>query len=206
MTTTTSRSNGNKHKFEAADPDEITAVKVVTAYREKYWRVKQLWSDTEKAAIAAVKRPGTRVSCGKVSYIADDRFLYCILPSGRRLGYPEPAIQQREVPWGGTKPAFTYKGISQFNRKWMRQHAYGGLLVENITQAIARDLMAEAMLRCEKSKTYSPILSVHDEMLAEANQGEGDVKMFEQMMALTPQWAVGLPVVAKGWKGARYKK
>lgn len=200
------KADHHKHEFEAADPDEMTAVKVVQAYREKYWRVKQLWWDTEKAAVQAVQRPGKTAVCGKVSWIADDDFLYCILPSGRRLGYPEPAIQQRATPWGDRKPSLTFKGINPFNRKWMRQHTYGGSLVENATQAVARDLLAAAMLRCEKSGVYAPILSVHDEILAEADEGAGDVAEFEHLMATIPKWAQGLPVKAKGWNGKRYRK
>lgn len=79
-------------------------------------------------------------------------------------------------------------------------------MVENIVQAISRDIMAEAMLRCEESRIYSPILSVHDELIAEANQHLGDIKEFEALVAQCPTWAPGCPVAAEGWSGPRYRK
>jgi DNA polymerase len=97
-------------------------------------------------------------------------------------------------------------GVDPYSKKWRRQDTYGGMLVENITQAVARDLMAEAMLRCHEGGTYDVILSVHDELLAEADEGCGDVREFENLMAALPDWAEGCPVTAEGWSGYRYKK
>ena len=86
-----------------------------------------------------------------------------------------------------------------------RQTTYGGSLVENITQAVARDLMAEAVMRCEQSGKWLPVLTVHDELIAEGPAGL-DVKEFEHLMAATPPWADGCPVDAEGWSGFRYRK
>jgi DNA polymerase len=91
------------------------------------------------------------------------------------------------------------------NRQWQRQVTYGGSLVENQTQAVARDLMAEAALRCEQSGKWKPVLTVHDELIAEGVPGL-DIHEFEQLMAHTPPWAEGLPVDAEGWSGFRYRK
>ena len=88
----------------------------------------------------------------------------------------------------------------------MRQASYGGLLVENLVQAIARDIMAAAMLRCEESRIYSPILSVHDELIAEANQHHGNVEEFVKLVGQCPEWAAGCPVAAEGCAGPRYRK
>lgn len=184
---------------------EELSMQVVDAYRAKFWRVKQMWSATERAAIRAVLTK-QRVRCGRVWWFVEGDFLYCELPSGRRLGYPSPEIHDRLMPWGDMKPCLTYMGTSAYSRKWQRQNSYGGLLVENITQAVARDLMAEAMLRCEWSGTYKPILSVHDELIAEAAIGAGSVDDFESLMAECPVWAAGCPVEAEGWSGPRYRK
>jgi DNA polymerase len=101
-------------------------------YRAEYWRVKSLWYDCEEAAIAAVENPGEPQSAGRVVYVVEDsRFLFCYLPSGRRLAYPFPEIQERKTPWGAVKNALTYMGVDQYTRKWRRQVSYGGLLVEN---------------------------------------------------------------------------
>jgi DNA polymerase bacteriophage-type len=191
---------------DSNDPNEMTAKRVVEAYREKFWRVKNLWRDQEKGAIKAVQRPGREVWVGKVSWMVEGRFLYCELPSGRRLAYPDPQVQDKLMPWGEEKASLTYMGINQYTRKWTRQNSYGGLLVENIVQATARDLMAEAMVRAEETGVYEPILSVHDEMLAEADEGAGSVHEFNQLMAKTPRWADGCPVAAEGWSGRRYRK
>lgn len=91
-------------------------------------------------------------------------------------------------------------------RKWVRQTAYGGLLVENIVQAISRDVMAEAMQRCEESRIYFPILSVHDELIAEGHKDHGTIKEFEQLVAQVPTWAPGLPVAVEGFVASRYCK
>lgn len=197
------------HGFEYAEgdsPDELTAVRIVYAYRDKFWRVVALWKELEEAAIDAVNNPGNPQKIGRMTYYTDDGFLYCVLPSGRRLAYPSPEIRQRPTPWGELRDQLTYMGINQLNRQWQRQTAYGGLLAENNTQAVARDLMAAAYLRCEKSGLYVPVLTVHDELIAEAPIGKGDVKAFEKMMAENPRWATGCPVDAEGWSGFRYRK
>ena len=132
--------------------------------------------------------------------------MICRLPSGRLLGYCDPVVVQRMTPWGTAKDALTYMGVDPYTKKWRRQDTYGGMLVENITQATARDLMAEAMLRAHDGDTYDVILSVHDELIAEADEDKGDVREFERLMAETPDWAEGCPVTAEGWSGHRYRK
>lgn len=199
-------------KFQATcatvkiDVDDELAQQVVDAYRSKYWRVKQLWWDTEDAAKEAVQRKGHLVKQDRVSWQRVGNFLYCVLPSGRRLAYPFPELRERATPWGEMKWALTYKGVNPYNRQWERQTSYGGMLVENIVQAISRDLMAAALLRCEVSGIYTPILSVHDEVIAEAPLGVGSVEQFEALLTELPPWAKGCPVGAEGWKGTRYRK
>jgi DNA polymerase len=165
-----------------------------------------MWYDQEAAAIQAVKVPGTIIKCGKVSWCTIDGFLHCKLPSGRMLGYCDPIVVRKPTPWGAMKDVLTYMGTDPYTKKWRRQDTYGGMLVENITQAVARDLMAESMLRCHEGDTYDVILSVHDELIAEADEGKGDTKEFEHLMATTPAWADGCPVAAEGWSGYRYRK
>lgn len=152
----------------------------------------------------AVLRPGRKVRAGKVRWFVEGGYLYCELPSLRRLAYPEPKVLDWEMSWGGTKQAMTFTGINPYNRQWQRRAAYGGLLVENITQAVSRDIMAEAMKRCDA--TYPIVLSVHDELIAETALGVGTLDEFLMMLTQQPVWARGCPIAAEGWVGPRYHK
>ena len=187
--------------------DETLAQRTVEAYREKYWRVRQLWYDQETAAgEATYDKEGTEYECYPVTWVKDGRFLYCRLPSGRKLSYPDPAIKVITTSWGARKNALTYMGVNALSRKWMRQASYGGLLVENLVQAISRDILAEAMTRCEESRIYSPILTIHDEIVCEANQHHGNVEEFGALVGQCPSWSPGLPVATESWAGNRYRK
>lgn len=185
--------------------DDEMSQKVVNAYRTKYWRVKQMWTDQHEAAMEAlnVHKP---IHCGRIIWEFVNPFLYATLPSGRRLAYPFPSISARRTPWDTIQHSLTYWGVNSLTKQWQKQQSYGGLLVENLTQAVARDAMAAALLRCANSGTYWPVLSVHDEIVAEADEGTGTVHEFEQLMAECPEWAEGLPVAAEGWTGKRYRK
>lgn len=185
--------------------DDEMAQRVVETYREKFAHVKQLWWDQEAAAIKATngRKP---VVCGYVTWQRKHGFLYCELPSGRTLAYPNPIVREKETPWGEMRPQLTYMGVGKHAHAWGRQATYGGMLVENITQAVARDVMAEAMVRLEASKVYAVVLSVHDEILAEAPLGAGTVKEFEALMTASPDWAEGLPIKVEGFVTQRYRK
>lgn len=190
--------------------DDDLSQRTVDAYRERFWRTRDMWADMEAAAIEAVET-GKPVVCGRVVWCMTEgdegyQFLYCTLPSGRRIAYPDPIIKGKRTPWGKLVPALTFMGISSTTHQWQRQDTYGGSLVENVDQAVSRDLIAASMLRCEQSGLYVPILTVHDELIAEAELGQGDVHGFETLVATCPAWAEGCPVAAEGWRGLRYRK
>ena len=96
-------------------------------------------------------------------------------------------------------------GTNSVTRKWEHQSTYGGRLVENITQAVARDIMAEAMLRID-NVGYQIVLTVHDEIIAERTTGEGSLEEYLSLMCTLPDWAQGLPINAEGFENFRYKK
>src|SRR4029077_18492608 len=103
------------------------------------------------------------------------------------------------------KPALTFMGVNPMTRQWQRQTTYGGSVCENLVQGIARDLLASALLRLEASNEFRPILSVHDEILAEGPI-DAHLSWFNTLMEATPPWAEGCPVAAESWKGNRYRK
>lgn len=180
---------------------------VVRTYRSKYSRVQQMWYDQADAAMDAVST-GERVTCGRITWYVEKprkRFLYAELPSGRRLAYAFPALMGSMTP-RGWRQQLTFKSVSPFNHQWQRQRTYGGALVENLVQAIARDIMADAMLKCEETGIYRPVLSVHDELISEADMGTGDLKDYEALLATPPVWASDCPIAAEGWVGTRYRK
>lgn len=181
---------------------------IVDNYRAENGEVVRFWYDTEAACIEAVQHPGRVVSFGaadRLRAVVSRGYLYVVLPSGRPLLYAAPHLAERQMPWGGTKEALHFKGVDPFTKQWGVLSAYGGLLVENIVQAVSRDLMAEAMLSLEHNG-YLPVLSVHDEVVCEVPEGFGTVEEFEQLMSAVPTWATGCPVAAEGWRGFRYRK
>lgn len=147
---------------------------------------------------------GPRIKCGPVTWFVMGGFLCCELPSGRLLRYRDPMIKASKTSWGETKDALRYWTVVT-GGKWARTSTYGGKLVENITQAIARDVMAEAMLRSAET-IYDALMTVHDELVCEVPSGQGDVKEFEQLMAETAAWADGCPIDAEGGIMKRYRK
>jgi len=184
--------------------DELAQL-TVKAYREFNAPVVKLWANMEQAAIKAVQNKGMRVKINHTIWFVENNFLYCELPSKRRLAYYGPGIKYEETPWGEMRPKLYHWGTDSYTKKWVYSSTYGGKLVENVVQAISRDLMAEAMLRIDKAG-YKIVLTVHDEIIAENKIGKGNLKEFESLMSALPEWAKGAPVSVEGWVGLRYRK
>lgn len=184
--------------------DEL-AEKTVKTYRETYPEVVKFWYAQERAAILATKNPGRLYEEGPIRWKVQGNFLYCKLPSGRCLAYPDPQIKVIKTKWDTDKESLTFMAVNGLTKRWEREHTYGGKLVENIVQATARDLMANGMLNVEKAG-YKIVMTVHDEVISEAPEGFGSVEDFEKILSTPPEWAKDYPIKAEGWRGKRYRK
>lgn len=172
---------------------------IIDSWREANPKIVQYWWDVEKAAMKTFKT-GERQDIGRISFVFYSGTLWMVLPSGRKLAYLKP----REQPNRFGRMSLTYEGVGQ-NHKWARQETYSGRLVENATQAIARDILAEAMARIE-AKGLDIVAHVHDEVIIEAPKDKYTVDEICQLMAANPDWCDGLPLAAAGYKGNYYFK
>jgi DNA polymerase len=183
-----------------ADVDEQQALKIRNDWREANDPIVKLWVSTERAARNAVSYKGKvyKAAKGEFKWVKGD--LLFKLPSGRILSFPEAKLVQ-----GDRGMDLVYSGMNNHIHRWGEIKAYGGSLVQSITQAVARDLLAEAVLRLEQSK-YPVVLHVHDEIVADVPKGVGSLKDFEEIMCQLPVWAEGIPVEAEGYESERYRK
>ena len=182
---------------------------VVKLYRETYPEVPQLWRAMEAAAIQAVlngPNAAVGVQVANVRWCMRGDFLHCKLPSGRLLSYYSPVVIDATTPWGAPTKKLMYMGVDSHSKKWCYQKTFGGKLVENVVQAIARDLMAAAMIRIQGTVYQDITMTVHDEIVSEVDQGVGSIKEFEELMSELPPWAMGFPVGAEGFSAQRYRK
>ncbi len=190
--------------------DLPTAKAYVDFYRDTHPYVVDYWRDLNDAALAAVQTPGSVHAVGPtapVKFTCRGGYLYCLLPSGRFLCYPRPRLRERPVPWSPdqTRPAVEVEGMDSQTRQWARYDLYGGILCENIVQAVARDLMAGGMLRVENAR-YPVIFTVHDEVVADVPLAHGSVEEFRCLLEERPAWARTCPITAEVWEGERYGK
>ena len=177
---------------------------IVEKWRDASPHIVRMWRDCEKAAFYAVNYHTSIDYRHGIKFIYEPGMLFIQLPSGRRLCYPKPRLQENRF---GVRCQLTFEGtgISKAATScWVRQETYGGKLVENIVQATARDCLAYALMRLPK--IYMPVFHVHDEIVAECEEGAGSVEDMVNIMKQTPPWADGLILNADGYEAAYYKK
>lgn len=172
---------------------------LVTTWRNANPHITQFWWAVDEAAVKAVrdKKP-SRV--GRVAFEYTSGILFVTLPSGRKLSYVKPKMGVNKFGREG----ITYEGIGE-SKKWMRLETYGPKLVENIVQAASRDILAEAMLRLENAG-FDIVCHVHDEVVLEVPDGTSSIEEINEIMAVGPDWADGLPLKAAGFESPFYKK
>jgi DNA polymerase len=174
----------------------------VNAYRENHPEVVNFWRNLEEACISAVQYPNSTFSCGYVAVKVVRDWLFIRLPSGRKLHYYKPHMAPVKTPWGEMKNALHY--TCNVMGKGVVESTYGGALVENCTQAVARDIMAYAMLELDTAG-FDIVLTVHDEILREMENADRAAE-FVKIMESPPDWAKGIPLNVGTWIGQRYKK
>ena len=190
---------------------DVLADQIKTAWREAHPNIVKYWYSLEDAAVSAVRHPGSRFGTWtgdqRVEFLVKGSFLFCKLPSGRVLTYPYPKLKPIMTPWGEDKEQVHYMSVDGKTKKWQETHTYGGKLAENVTQAVSRDILADAMLRVE-AHGYPIVMHVHDEIVCEVlTCGPNmDLPLFEKCVAHVPAWASGLPIAVEGWRGVRYRK
>lgn len=172
---------------------------LVQSWRTANPHIVNYWYEIDGAVKAAVKeRKMTKV--GMVTVYYQSGMLKIALPSGRVLSYVRPRMTVNRF---GSE-SVSYEGIGT-NRKWTRIESYGAKFCENIVQATARDVLAEAMLRLEK-KGFDIVCHIHDEVVLEVPEGASSVEEVNEIMAVCPDWCEGLPLRAAGFESPFYKK
>ena len=177
------------------DVDVEEAKRIVSIYRQENNQIAAYWQSLEAEYLELARD----------ALDQGETILRYALPSGRHLTYRNPRIVQRETPWGTSQDTVEIDTLNSITRQWVPQKIWGGLAVENVVQATARDLMAGAMMRLE-SAGYPVIMSVHDEIICEVPVGYGSLDEMIEIMTSPPAWAKGCPIAAEGKEGPRYRK
>lgn len=177
---------------------------IVDKWRKANPAIVELWGDIEICANRCVKTGRQQISDFRgLVFETDGNVMTIELPSGRKLFYQQPIISKNRFD----KPSLMYMGMDQVKKTWGRVETYGGKLVENIVQAIARDLLADSMLRLDK-EGLELVMHVHDEVVAEVPETNAETllnKMYA-IMGAEISWAKGLPLSADGYLTKFYKK
>lgn len=201
--------------------EEEKAKEIILAWRESRPMTVRLWKGLETAAFKTV-RTGEPQPYGKIKFYIQDKFLCMRLPSGRCLYYYDPHISERKSPYGISQ-VVGFWAVDSKTKKWSRQQTYGGMLTENAVQAVARDILADALLRVDTFE-YPVAMHIHDEMHSEVkkspvhkrdfaspiiNTGQqmGDrLQEFKSLMTTLPPWGEGIPLGAECEVSDMYKK
>ncbi|EAW4590389.1 DNA polymerase [Salmonella enterica] len=155
------------------------------------------WYELERTVRTTIATPKKTLYCGYLKVRRDGAWLRIQLPSGRALCYPSPSIEKGNI---------TYQGVNSYSRKWQRLKTYGGKLVENVTQAAARDVLAGNMPLIEDAG-YSIVLTVHDEVICEApDTDDFNDTALSALLSTNPEWAPDIPLNAGGFEAYHYRK
>ena len=188
---------GQGNKIAMPDRTWIACDVIKSAWRQAHPATVQLWADLKNAVTSVLAGHPRAIVVGKLRVAYRRNWLTIGLPSGRLMCYPGAKLKN-----GG----IVYQGVDPLRKKWTTLKTYSGKLVENATQAVARDVLAHAIPKLDQMG-YPLVLSVHDELITEppdeAHYSEAELSA---TLSTPPPWAQGLPLAAKGYEAYRYKK
>lgn len=172
---------------------------IVERWRNANKRIVNFWYNTQSAVKTCLEQGGVQRGPKGLKFYKKGGFLFVQLPSGRKLAYAKAHLAE-----GDYGPAIFYEGQGD-KVAFTKQQTYGGKLVENIVQATARDILAEALLRLEQ-EGYPVVFHVHDEAVTEVPLGEKSIDEMNEILSVVPDWADGLPLAAAGFETSFYMK
>lgn len=190
----------DKKWAESVSEEELKSL--ISQWRSANPKIVKLWADVESAAMKAVEDRTTVDIQKGIKFIYEPGLLFIQLPSGRRLAYLKPKVEEHDRFRGKSK--LTFEGMDE-NYNWVREDTYGGKLVENIVQATARDCLRDAMLRLDDAD-YKIAFHVHDEAIMDMPIGEGSLDDAAAIMGRPLDWAPDLPLRADGYECTYYMK
>ena len=201
------------HNLDDLSDDEVKGI--VDRWRETNSMIRDLWNTVDSAAVTVITNGGAQtirsettdavvtLAC-ELDVITGTRYMTILLPSGRKLYYPSPEIGVNR--WGN--PSVSYMGQNQTTKRWERVETYGGKLVENIVQAIARDCLAIAIENLEAQGLHV-VFHIHDDVVIDTPAWAGEDTMLDtvtKIMTKPIPWAQALPLNADGWVDKFFKK
>lgn len=201
----------SQYMKRAKDPIDRESGMVADIIKQRYRfsnpKIVKFWQDLNAAAAQAILSK-TPIKCGKLVWFMDGVFLYCTLPSGRKLAYPYPKAQETDKRTDDAQIVYEiqYFGKNAITQRWEMISTHGGTLAENITQAISRDIMAVAMHRLADKDWFQLLLTVHDELIGQVDTHKDYLNEFTEIMKQSIKWCFDLPIDVETHEGARYTK
>lgn len=187
---------------ESMGLSETEMQEIVNHWRKANPAIVELWDEVQNAAMQCVETKNPITIRRGIKFCIRFGALMVGLPSGRWLSYPRPYIGENRF---GSK-SICYEGLNQTTKQWSKQETYGGKLVENIVQAIARDCLAITMIRVEE-RNYPIVFHVHDEVIIEARtDGAQTLEEVEDIFKQPITWAEDLPLKGAGYLTDYYLK
>ena len=198
------RESQKEHPDPIAEPEGLIADVLKQRWRAKNSAIVEWWSILQSAATDAILS-GQKIRAGRLVFAMHKGSLVCKLPSGNTIVYPKARVVLKDNDWGGKSQTIKYYGTDPITGRPGWTYTYGGKLCENVTQAVSRDLLADAMVRADDAG-FDIAFHVHDEIATDDDDDSLSLEYFEQVMSEVPAWAGDLPIRVEVFACERYRK